>query len=490
MTPVEIDLCLQEVRESIPQGLERGCLRVQEALQAARSAAYVAGQVHAHLTLALLRWELMQYRDGLREAQTALHLARDEEVADHLAEAWHAHALNCWGLARYTSALQSWLNALEIAELERNHEIAVEALVGIGNIWRTSQELGQAARVHRLACRLAREQGLQWLAGKAAILQGWDAYLLRRHDEALDALDLAAGLLADCPNYTWQAEIHDFRGLVYLDRGELLLAREEVAAAHALAVQHGLTWMLAHSAISLASIALQTGEMATARTLLTRAEAEAAHFDQGELLARIALVRSELEQQAGDGQAALRFYRQHRRHDLHQLRQSYAEKRPLNGAQQHDQLRRRASRVIDRLEETATPVLSAQQGGQCQPGHWLRALQRAARLASPQAAVVLVSGSPECLPGVNRVLAACAGAQDIQSELASGEAVLLLRDVCPVDAARMQQSVQVQLRAYPWWRSGIALSPLRCGVTAIEPGMSASDILAACRRNAVEVADE
>ncbi|WP_051279620.1 hypothetical protein [Chitinilyticum aquatile] len=478
-TPVAIDLALQEIRASLPQDLAPALARARKAHDEARSLGYAGGVADALIVCALVQWEQMAYRDGLRDAEAALQLIRDERLDDYLAEAWHAQALNYWGLARYSSALQGWLNALELALLTQQHAIALEALIGMGNVWRTGQELERAERVHRQASLYAETASLPVLAGKASILHAWDCYLLKHYERALDALDAASVWLQDCANPTWHAEIHDFRGLVYLELGELALARSESTAAHELAIAHKQIWMIAHSAISLARIANRLGEYALARELLCKAEAEAAHFDQGELLARICLERCALEERDEHPDAALLYYRRYRQYELHQLRQHYAEQRRQHGAQQLAQLNRRADQLLQRLEQTQGLSSRGDVSGMRRREQWLQALQRVCRQQESQTALLMLDCPEAAVPVVRQLVLASLGKSDLPVQYTPGQLGVLLFGLDETGLQCFCNDIVRMLAAYPWWRQGCAGSTgVRLGASVIRPGDEARAVLA------------
>lgn len=482
INPAAIDLVLQDIRATLPLELPQALVRARAAYADAQRIGYAGGVADAQIVCAQVLWEQMAYRDGLREAEQALQLIRDERLDEHLAEAWHVHALNCWGLARYAPALHSWLNALELALLVQQHTQVIEALIGIGNIWRTGQELERAEQVHRQARHYAEAVSLPVLAGKAAILHAWDCYLLQHYEQALDALDAASVWLQDCPNPTWHAEIHDFRGLVYLEQDDLALARNEITSAHELATRHDQVWMIAHSAISLARIANRCGEFAQARELLCKAEAEASHFDQGELLARICLERCTLEEQDGHPDVALRYFRLYRQHELHQLRQHHAAQRRQQGDQQVSQMNRRADQLLSRLAQA--DGIPQRSGGSSlrRREQWLLALQRACRQQDARAALLMLECPESAMGYVRPLLLAALGADDLLVQYSSTQLGILVFGLNETELPRLQADLRQMLLVYPWWRQGMPQRPaILLGCYAIRSGDEAMTVLAQAR---------
>ncbi|QWL02667.1 hypothetical protein JV212_16695, partial [Vibrio parahaemolyticus] len=67
------------------------------------------------------------------------------DTDDHLPEILHIFALQYWGQAKYYSAQQYWINALEQSALVDDIEIQIESLIGLGNVWRITNEHKLAA---------------------------------------------------------------------------------------------------------------------------------------------------------------------------------------------------------------------------------------------------------------------------------------------------------------------------------------------------------
>ncbi|POB65780.1 hypothetical protein CRN59_34710, partial [Vibrio vulnificus] len=74
---------------------------------------------------------------------------------DRLPQILHLYALQYWGQAKYYSAQQYWINALEQSALIDETEIQIEALIGLGNVWRITNDYKLAASTHELAVKVA-----------------------------------------------------------------------------------------------------------------------------------------------------------------------------------------------------------------------------------------------------------------------------------------------------------------------------------------------
>nr|MBF4359184.1 hypothetical protein [Vibrio anguillarum] len=95
---------------------------------------------------------------------------------------------------------QYWINALEQSALVDEVEIQIESLIGLGNVWRITNEYQLSCSTHELAVKVANNSRIHWLEGKARILWAWDLYLLNQYIDMLTVLDGAEEALQDHPD--------------------------------------------------------------------------------------------------------------------------------------------------------------------------------------------------------------------------------------------------------------------------------------------------
>lgn len=321
VTRSSIDDLLKQTSELLEKHTSQAQKQARDILLQSELIRYHLGTIKASILLSRTHWHLMEYDAGLRVIKSAYQLLQNQESDDLLPEVLHVYALQYWGKARYFSAQQYWINALEQASLTGNIHIELEALIGLGNIWRITDELELAKKTHKLAADRASKLAIYSLAGKASILLAWDKYLLSDYLGMLSTLDMADAMLVHWEDPTWQAEIYDFRGVAYLGLNRLNEAEAFSQQAYDIAVVHDLTWMKAHSAISQARVAQMKQDFVKATSLLSLAETAAQAFDKGELLSQICLLQSKISEQVEDYEQALLHYKQFRTYEINILQE-------------------------------------------------------------------------------------------------------------------------------------------------------------------------
>lgn len=71
-------------------------------------------------------WCKMDYRTGFKYIKEAYQNQLNLETDHFLPEILHIHALHHWGQAKYYTAQQFWINALEQSALVDEPEIEIE----------------------------------------------------------------------------------------------------------------------------------------------------------------------------------------------------------------------------------------------------------------------------------------------------------------------------------------------------------------------------
>jgi len=345
----QLDTELRQLKARINQEPEAVFKVAEQCYVRAEQILYPEGEIRALLILSQCCWNLMDYRRGLKFVKDAYSKQNRLDNDDHLPEILHLHALQYWGQAKYYSAQQYWINTLEQSALVDEVEIQIEALIGLGNVWRITTDYKLAAATHELAVKVANNARIDWLEGKARILLAWDYYLLNNYVEMLTVLDGAAEVLKDYHDKTWQAEIWDFRGLALLGLERLDAADEATQKAHELAVEHDLTWMKAHSYISRARLELLRKNTLNAAKLLAQAEASAVRFDNGELLSQICFQQSKVAEEQGNYELAYQAFQKYRRHSLQMLREQTSRVSMDKARGSKRQLEQRARKLINRI---------------------------------------------------------------------------------------------------------------------------------------------
>ncbi|WP_087023979.1 hypothetical protein [Thaumasiovibrio subtropicus] len=348
-TQFQIDKDLAAVRKKIelePTSALEESLRLCEACEQIH---YIFGLVEAHSLTSLAYWHLMDYIEGIKAVRQAAKYATQLDTDEKNAMISHLFALHYWGQAKYYTAQSYWIDSLEHATLNSQAEYEIEALIGLGNVWRITNSYDSAEETHQIALELSENKGIHWLAGKAAILLAWDRYLLHDYKGMLDTLSTAKRMLKAFPSPTWHAEISDFHALAYLGLNRLDEAAVASQEAIKIATENDLTWMVAHSSITHARIAFTNQEHALAKNLLESALHAAQYFDRGDLLSQICQLLSENAERAKDYKTALQYFREFRRYSA-DLLQDQSQNQGKDKAQASRRaLNHRANKNIRRL---------------------------------------------------------------------------------------------------------------------------------------------
>ncbi|KGY10092.1 MULTISPECIES: hypothetical protein [Vibrio] len=425
---------------------------------AARSAQilYPEGEIQCLVIMSRCAWNTMDYRKGIRYIKEAHSKLSSLDTDDLLPEILHIHALHYWGQAKYYSAQQYWINALEQSALVDETEIQLEALIGLGNVWRITNEYQLAKTTHELAVTVANNARISWLEGKARILLAWDHYLLNNYVEMLSVLDGAAEALKDHHDNTWQAEIWDFRGLALLGLERLEDAEEATNKAHSLAVKHDLVWMKAHSYISRARLELLRKHPQKASELLKNAEQSATSFDNGELLSQICFQQSRVAEECGEHKIALQAFKKYRKHSTDMLREQTARVSNDKARASKRQLEQRARKLINRIrgqheydpEKHLSQMVS-------EIYWWEQLVLFKTELKRSNHAVIMIQHSDSGYLDVCAELAhSLCNKQDLLSRLSSERLGLLLADKGD-EALNVFHVLAKMIEIYPWHRKGL-----------------------------------
>ncbi len=307
------------------------------------------GVIHSLIIISRCHWSLMDFRKGLKHIRDAYSRLIQIDNDDALPEILHITALQLWGQAKFYSAQQYWIRALEQSALVEDTHIQIEALIGLGNVWRVFGEYELAKSTHELAVKVANSLRIDWLEGKSRILLAWDLQLLGHHVEMLSILDGAEEVLQDHNDATWQAEIWDFRGLAMLGLERLEDADIATQKAQQLVEQHDLIWMRAHSYLSRARLEAMRDNPTKATELLQVAEAAAISFEDGELLSQILFQLSRVAEQRGDFKAALDAFKRYRENSVGMLREQTFREGNDKARASKRLLEKRAFKLINRI---------------------------------------------------------------------------------------------------------------------------------------------
>ncbi|WP_260260412.1 hypothetical protein [Vibrio intestinalis] len=417
---------------------------------------YPEGVIASLILMSRCYWALMDYRKGLKCIRDAHTKISQIDNDDCLPEILHIHALHYWGHAKYYSAQQFWIQTLEQASFVDQVEFQIEALIGLGNVWRITDEYNLALTTHELAVKVANNKRIDWLEGKAQILLAWDHYLLNNYIEMLSILDSAAENLGDHNDKTWQAEIWDFRGLALLGLERLDDAEIATQKAHDLVVENDLTWMKAHSYISRARLELLRKDATKATELLTIAEQSADSFDNGELLSQIYFQQSVVAEEIGEYRIALDAFKKYRTHSNEMLREQTFREGSDRARSSKRILEQRARKLINRIRAQYEYDPNNHLSQMVSETYWWEQLVlfKTELKKSNHAVIMIHHSDPRCLEICAELAHSMCNPEDLISRLSSERLGILLAEK-DTEASDFFRVLAQMIEIYPWHRKGI-----------------------------------
>jgi len=355
-----MDLALDKAHAILENEIEQLTLRIEAepdtALQLAKQylvkadqVLYPEGGIKTAILISRCYWYLMDYTQGLKSIKDAHARLNRLDTDLFLPEILHVHALQFWGQAKYYSAQQFWINALEQAALVGETIIEIESLIGLGNVWRVTNEHKLAMSTHSLAVNVANNARIDWLEGKARILLARDYYLLNKFIEMLSVLDAAEEVLKHNNNAIWKAEIWTYRGLALLGLERMENAEEATLKAFDLSIKHNLYWLQTQAYINRARLELIRNDLNSAKQLLSNAEKAAKEFQDGDLLAQICFQQSAVAEKQNDYQDALDSFQRYRKHSIKRLKEQTNRLGLDKARASKRQLDNRARKLINRI---------------------------------------------------------------------------------------------------------------------------------------------
>ncbi|WP_246225515.1 hypothetical protein [Vibrio agarilyticus] len=446
---------LQQLKRRLPLEAKSVLKIAEQCVSRAERLFFPLGELHAKLLMSHACWCLMDYRRGLKIIKEAQQLQSKLDCDDFLPEILHIHALHYWGQGKYFSAQQFWINALEQAALVEETEIQIESLLGLGNVWRMTQEYALAASTHELAVSVANTLRIEWLEGKARILLAWDYYLLGNYAEMLTVLDGVSDLLREHPDPTWEAEIWDFRGLALLGLERLDAAEEATKKAHQLAITHDLAWMRTHSYISRARLYFLQGEAQTAMLLLENAERAAQAFDHGELLSQICYQQSVVAETLDDYSTAYHAFSKYRLYSRNILRDQTNAAGLDKARNSKRQLEQRARKLINRIRSQYEYNPEKQFSNVVSENYWWEqlVLAKSQMQNAPHAVITMQSRSSEKLDVCLELAHSVSSPTDLISRLSHRTVAMLIKEEQD-SAEQLHDILKTMLHIHPWHRRG------------------------------------
>nr|WP_319556951.1 hypothetical protein [uncultured Vibrio sp.] len=447
---------LAQLKEQIISQPESTLRKAEQLRVRAEQVLFIEGEIQALLIMAHCCWCAMDYCQGLKLIKTAYDKQIQLETDEYLPEILHTFALQYWGQAKYFSAQQYWINALEQSALVDNIEIQLESLIGLGNVWRITDELKLAASTHELAVKVANNLRVSCLEGKARILLAWDYYVLKDYVKMLTILDGATEALKDYDDSTWQAEIWDFKGLALLGLERLDAAEVATQKAHQIAMEHDLTWMKAHSFISRARLELLRNNTESATRLLIAAEESARHFDKGELLSQICYQQSRVAEEQGHFEVAFHAFKKYRKHSLQMLKEQRHQLSQDKAQSSKRKLEQRARKLINHIRSQHEYDPEKHLSNLVSETYWWEQLVlfKSELKQSNHAIIMIRHAEPAFLDACTELIHSLTTPTDLVSRLSTDRLAMLIADKGQA-AEAMYKTVQSMIRIYPWERQGL-----------------------------------
>lgn len=400
-----------------------------------------------------------QLPKGLKHIRHAYRLQQTLETDDYLAEILHIHARIFWKQAKYYSALQFWTRALELSAWSDSTDVQIQALIGLGNVWRATGVYNLAKVTHELAVKIANHTRQGQLEIRSRIFLSWDLYLLKQYPSMLTELEVAEDLLKSTPNDTLKAQTFDFRAAALLELGCIEDAHQATTIAQTLAETHGFDEMHILALINKAKIDVRREMPKLALEWLFKAEtiANANTSINHEVLALIYLQQSVTLESLTEYHEALNAYQRFRFHSLAHERET-AMQLGLDKARKSKSLHeQRARKIINRLRGQydfdsgkQLPKLVSE------TLWWERLVEFKTQLKNSNYSVIMLHhASPEHIDTCTEMTHSLSGPGDYLARLDSTHLGWLINSKGS-SASELYDILRQMLKLYPWERRGLA----------------------------------
>ncbi|MGO1297085.1 MAG: tetratricopeptide repeat protein [Vibrio sp.] len=399
-----------------------------------------------------------QLPKSLKHIRQAYRLQQTLETDDYLAEILHVHALIFWKQAKYYSALQFWTRTLELSAWSNSTDVQIQALIGLGNVWRATSVYNLAKVTHELAVKIANHTRQAQLEIRSRIFLSWDLYLLKQYPSMLTELEVAEDLLKSTPNNTLKAQAFDFRAAALLELDCIEDAHQATTIAQTLAETHGFDEMHILALINKAKIDVRREMPKLALEWLVKAENIAnANSINHELLTLIYYQQSVTAESLAQYKNALNAYQRFRFHSLEHKREA-AMQLGLDKARKSKSLHeQRARKIINRLRGQydfdsgkQLPKLVSE------TLWWERLVEFKTQLKDSNYSVIMIQhASPEHVDSCTETAHSLSGPGDYLARLDSTHLGWLINSKGS-SASELYEILRQMLMIYPWERQGLA----------------------------------
>lgn len=295
---------------------------VAEILKQAERIQYQHGIAEAKLALAHLLWEDMVFDRANVMIKEVIQFAKKDGAQNLLAEAYHLSALIFVAKGRYTLSLSQWLKSLKLLQTVQHPTLAIDVMIGLGNMWAIAQQNEKTLIELNHAFQLANTIQSPLHAAKAGICLSRECIRLGQYEEALATLEQAEQQLRTFNNPTWLAEIYNYRARTWLALGQAERAQQECLIAwQAIENNSLLVWAQCLTLITLAQVDLARHHNPLPN--INQANELADRYHLHSFQSQIALIRAQYAEQQGLWDEALASYKRYRQLDLGDLAQQH-----------------------------------------------------------------------------------------------------------------------------------------------------------------------
>ncbi|MCE0495023.1 tetratricopeptide repeat protein [Vibrio salinus] len=443
----------------------------EQCLARSKQIDYAHGCIECLIVMSHCAIYLKKPKMGLKYAKDAFVYQNQLDHDDFLPVILHLQGWHFFTEGKLFTAQKHWIKALEQAALEENVDVEILCLLGLGEIWRQTQELELACNTHRLAVQVANKTRSTELEGKARVLWAWDLYLLKDYVEMLEVLDAAQFVFEDGSNKLLLAEIWDFRALALLGLERLEDAEEATQKAHELAINNNLSWVQIHSFINLARLELIRGNLDKATDLLNSAESSVDTDTEHSavLFAQIYFQESKIAEQQQNYELALNAFKKYRHYSIEQIKRQKDHESTDKSRGLKKQLEQRARKLINRVrgqyeynpEKHFSNVVS-------ETYWWEQLVMCKTKLNhSDNSVVVIYHPNSHYIDICTELTHSLCTPKDLVSRLSS-ERLGLLIDEKNLETKELYRILTAMINLYPWERQGLYDKP---------PQLSQYDIL-------------
>ncbi|WP_342609320.1 hypothetical protein [Vibrio tritonius] len=394
-----------------------------------------------------------------KHIKAALKFQQTLDNDDNLAEILHIHALIYWHQAQYYSAQHFWIQSLEQSAWSDGASVQIESLIGLGNVWRETEEYGLAKIAHELAVRVANATRNENLEIQSRILLSWDLHLLESFAEMLTVLQGAEDLLKRTPNNAQEAQLWDFRAVALLGLKHVDEAEYAADNAYALADKQQHIWMKTLALMSKARIELLREEPQLALTFLKEAEglAKACHANYASLLARIYYKQSLAHEKSEQMDLALNSFKLYRHHSIEHIRARTLQLGSDKARLSKHQLEKKARKLINRIH-----AQHAHESGRhfnriiSETLWWEQLVQLKTQLTKANYSVITIRHpNPDCIDACAEIAHTLCTHGDYLAQISSDRLGWLV-DEQSASAEELYRILNQMMAIYPWQRKGIA----------------------------------